>query len=154
MTAAATLRVAGDLLNQADKIRDQLPDVAAALESHSAALIETVPCLSVADVADLLGQSRPTIYEWVKAGYLLSEEAGAQSMSISANSLVKLIPILDQWEDDGRPGRPSRLLRQWFADAQELRQRRREFAAKQRAGAIDLKPPRRSTAAPREALPA
>ena len=142
MNAASVLRVAGDLLHQADLVRDAVPEVAAALEADSAQLIETVPTVSVAEAADLLGQSRPTVYEWIKAGYLLSEEARTRGLTISPSSLLKLMVVLEQWEDDGRPGRPSRLLRQWAREELELRERRRQFAAKRKDGTIGLKPPR------------
>src|SRR5690349_19400604 len=127
MDSAALLKIALDLLNQAGRIRAAHPEEAAALEADSAALLASIPGLSVSEVADLLGQSRPTIYEWVKEGYLVSEEASTRGMSISPGSLMTLIPILEQWEDDGRPGRPSRLLRQWFEGARDLRERSRAF---------------------------
>jgi excisionase family DNA binding protein len=144
MNAASVLRVAGDLLHQADLVRDAVPEVAAALEADSVQLIETVPAVSVAEAADLLGQSRPTVYEWIKAGYLLSEEARTHGLSVSPSSLVKLMAVLGQWDDDGRPGRPSRLLRRWVGGELDLRKRRREFAAKRKDGTIGLRPPRRS----------
>jgi hypothetical protein len=80
------------------------------------------------------------VYEWIKAGYLLSEEVHARGLSVSPASLVKLMAILDQWENDGRPGRPSRALRQWAEGELDLRERRREFAAKRKDGTVGLKP--------------
>jgi len=137
MAPAAMFRVAVDLLNQADRVREDHADVAAAIEADSEALSAGLSNLSVAQVAELLGQSRPTIYEWLKAGYLVSEEAAARGMSISPRSLMTLIPILGQWEEQGREGRPSRLLREWFEGANALRERRRASAGRRRAELIN-----------------
>lgn len=146
MSSAAALRVAGDLLVQADKIRDAFPDVAAALEADSYTLLVDVPAVSVAQAADLLGQSRPTIYEWIKAGHLLAAEADSRGLKVSPESLVTIIPILREWGLEGGEGRPSRYLREWFDGAIERRERRREFAEKRRAGLNSLRPPRQATA--------
>ncbi len=147
MSAVDTLQVAGDLLVQADKIRAHDATVAEALETDVFKLLTQVPSLSVAQVAELLGQSRPTIYEWIKAGYLLTQEAGANGVSISPESLLAIIPILHEWEEQGREGRPSRLLREWFAGALDRHQQRLAFAERRRAGLTGLRPPRRGQAA-------
>jgi len=146
MSATATLQVAGDLLVQADKIRAEHPEIAAALEADSHRLLVEVPCVSVAQAAGLLGQSRPTIYEWIKAGFLVTQEADARGVNISSESLVTIIPILREWEEEGREGRPSRFLRDWFEGALERRERRQAYAARRRAGLTTLKPPRRRAA--------
>jgi hypothetical protein len=134
MTPSATLRLAGDLLSQADKVREDHPDVADALAGHSEALIDSISDggLSIAEVAILLGQSRPTIYEWVKSGYLVAGEARTGGMTVSPRSLLSLIPILDQWREEGRGGRPSRLFREWLDAEAALRNRRRASAALRR----------------------
>jgi excisionase family DNA binding protein len=143
MSAAAILDVAADLLLQADKIRDAFPEVAAALEADGHRLLVDVPSVSVAQAADLLGQSRPTIYEWIKAGHLLAVEADSRGIKLAPESLLTIIPVLREWELEGREGRPSHFLREWFDGAIERRERRREFADRRRAGLTDLRPPRR-----------
>jgi len=148
----AALEVAANLLVQADHIRADHPEVAAELEAGSRKLLDAVPSLSVAQVADLLEQSRPTIYEWIKAGYLLTEEAARRGVRVSPESLLVLIPILHEWQDQGRVGRPSRLLQEWLDGALERGERRRAFAVRRRAGRTDLQPPRRATA-PTAAVP-
>lgn len=147
MSPVAALRVAGDLLLQADRIRDAHPEVAAALEADSYALLVEVPAVSVAQAADLLGQSRPTIYEWIKAGHLLTDDADKRGVKVSPESLVAIIAILREWELEGGEGRPSRYLREWFDGAIERRERRRDFAETRRAGVNSLRPPRLGMAA-------
>jgi len=144
MTRAGILRIVVDLLNEADNVRADYPESAAIIEARADELLASVAGLSVAEVAELLGQSRPTIYEWVKAGYLVAQDAAAKGMSISPRSLMILIPILDQWEEEGRQGRPSRLLAEWFAGAAKAREQEEDFAARRRAGLVKLNLPRRS----------
>jgi excisionase family DNA binding protein len=148
MSPAGLFKLAIDLLNQAEAVRADHPDVAAALEAHSESLLLSIAGLSVADVAELLGQSRPTIYEWIKEGYLVSQEAGRKGMSISPRSLMLLVPILDQWGEEGRQGRPSRLFRKWFESETRARQQDEASGARVDAGLDHLRPPRRASGEP------
>ena len=53
----------GTVLEHAARKSGHEPEVADALESDSHLLLVEVPSISVAEAADLLGQSRPTIHE-------------------------------------------------------------------------------------------
>jgi excisionase family DNA binding protein len=145
MASVAVLEVAGRLKAEADALRAGQLDAAALaerLEAASDELLEDVPDLSVADVAQLLGQSRPTIYEWVRQGFLLAQAAEGRGLRISPASLLVILPIVMEWQQAGRRERPSRLLRAWYDGAIQRRAQRLAFADQRRRGETDPLPPR------------
>ncbi len=132
MSPTPTLDIISDLLAQADEIRPARPDVALKIEESTRALLGQVPSPSVTETARLLGQSRPTIHAWLRAGLLARRPSPDRSVRISPESVVRVLPALRAWEGEGRRGRVSTMLRRWIEGELELQARRRAGGVERR----------------------
>jgi hypothetical protein len=102
MTPTTALLVARDLAGAADKVRDRDPDVAAGLDHDRELLLDSADPLTVTATAELLGQSRLTIHDWLKRGLLDAHSSGSKGkVLIDPRCVATLLPFIDEWRDAG-----------------------------------------------------
>jgi excisionase family DNA binding protein len=129
----ALLEAIRDVLDQADEIRAVRPDVADRLTADVGQLVAEVPALTVQELAATLSQSKTTIHAWIKAGVLDATPAGRR-LVVSPASVLAVMPVIREWRDAGRRGRPTRMLREWLNAEQELKAQRHEVGRLRREG--------------------
>lgn len=120
MTSLSPLSSINDLYRQAGEISSVRPDVAEAINRDVSTLLGGMAALTVAEAANELGQSSPTIRSWIRAGLLPAQRLGGQ-MRVPAQSLLPLLGILEVWHAEGSPGRPSVFVKRWIDGEQAAR---------------------------------
>lgn len=78
------------------------PQLAARLINDRNRVIAELPPVSVKRAAELLGQSRPTIYSWLTRGVLkpaVPRDGGPRR--VDAESIASLLPAIREWLEEG-----------------------------------------------------
>jgi hypothetical protein len=76
--------------------------VAAGLDRNRELLIESADPLTVKATAELFGQSRQTIHDWLQRGILDAHPAGSKGkLLIDPRSVEALLPFIDEWRQAG-----------------------------------------------------
>jgi hypothetical protein len=102
MAPPTALLVACDLASVADQVRERDPVVATRLDHDRELLLDAAAPLTVKATAELFGQSRPTIHDWLKRGILDAHPAGSRGkVLIDLRSVATLLPFIDEWREAG-----------------------------------------------------
>jgi len=112
-----TLEIIRDVLTQAEEVRSVRPDVAERLSRDGRALISGMPGLTVADAAQELGISKPSVHAWIKAGVLQAARGpGNRGLLVSTGSVLGTKTALDLWRMDVGRGRALPYVRRWLRE--------------------------------------
>lgn len=108
----STLEIILDLMEQTKAVRRLDPEVAGHLERDVESLLGGVGVVTAQEAADELGVTKPTIQNWLDAGYLIGERTSKRTL-VAAGSVLQLMPVVREARCRGI-AYPATAIREWF----------------------------------------
>lgn len=112
--STSTLEIILDLMEQTKAVRHLDPEVAGHLERAVESLLGGVGLVTAQEAADELGVTKPTIQNWLDAGYLIGERTSKRTL-IAAGSVLQLMPVVREARRQGI-AYPATAIREWFEE--------------------------------------